>query len=128
MRNAMNLKHNHQVALSVGGNISASVASDFDTGLRDHMLSIYSYMSGGLAVTGLMAQLTPETHLRVGSPRKEIPPLVKEIDADLVVMRAVNRSGNPGLFVGNTPEAILTRLGCSILVVEPSVGITPVTA
>lgn len=49
------MKHDHQIALNTQRATSASGVSDVDAGLRDYMLRIYNYMSGGLAVTGAMA-------------------------------------------------------------------------
>ncbi len=71
--------------------------------------------------------LKPHIHLLKGSPRKEIPAFAANIEADLVVMGTVSRTGIPGLFIGNTAETILNRLDCSILAVKPPGFVTPVT-
>lgn len=73
-----------------------------------------------------MEYLNPQTHLLKGSPRKEIPAFADEIEADLVVMGTVARTGISGFFMGNTAETILNRLDCSVLAVKPSGFVTPV--
>jgi nucleotide-binding universal stress UspA family protein len=70
--------------------------------------------------------LAPQPHLRQGNPRHVIPELVKDLDADLVVMGTLSRSGIPGLLIGNTAEAILDRLGCSVVTMKPAGFESPV--
>jgi universal stress protein E len=65
-------------------------------------------------------------HLRVGLPVDELPALVKEIDAHLVVMGAVSRSTLKRLFIGNTAERVIDKLDCDVLVVKPKSFRTPV--
>jgi nucleotide-binding universal stress UspA family protein len=71
--------------------------------------------------------LSPRFRLREGNPRDVIPELATELDADLVVMGTVGRTGIPGLLIGNTAEVILNNLECSVLAVKPEGFITPVT-
>lgn len=63
--------------------------------------------------------LAPNFHLRQGSAVDVIPAFAKQLDADLVVMGTVARSGISGLIIGNTAEAILDQLQCSVLTVKP---------
>jgi len=71
--------------------------------------------------------LKPQTHLVKGTARKEIPALAQRIEADLVVMGTVARTGVPGFIVGNTAEMILTQIDCSVLAIKPPGFVTPVT-
>jgi nucleotide-binding universal stress UspA family protein len=71
--------------------------------------------------------LSPRFRLREGNPRDVIPELAAELDADLVVMGTVGRTGIPGLLIGNTAEVILNNLECSVLAVKPEGFVTPVT-
>jgi len=71
--------------------------------------------------------LKPRTHLVKGWARKEIPALAKQIDADLVVMGTVVRTGVPGFIVGNTAETIMNQIDCSVLAIKPPDFVTPVT-
>ncbi|GBE45737.1 universal stress protein E [bacterium BMS3Bbin11] len=71
--------------------------------------------------------LKPQIHLLKGSARKEIPALAKRIEADLVVMGTVARTGVPGFFMGNTAETILNQIDCSVLAIKPPGFVTPVT-
>lgn len=57
--------------------------------------------------------------LVMGDALHAIPTATAEIGADLLVMGSANRSGIPGLFIGNTAEGIIDRVKCSIFVVKP---------
>ena len=71
--------------------------------------------------------LQPQTHLVKGWARKEIPALVGRLEADLVVMGTVARTGIPGFIMGNTAETILNQIDCSVLAIKPPGFATPVT-
>lgn len=71
--------------------------------------------------------LSPRLHLPKGSARRVIPELARDVQADLVVMGTVARTGIPGLIIGNTAEAILDQLTCSVLAVKPPGFVSPVT-
>ena len=71
--------------------------------------------------------IKPKTHLIKGWARKEIPELAKKIDADLVVMGTVARTGIHGFFMGNTAETILNQIDCSVLAIKPPGFETPIT-
>jgi len=69
----------------------------------------------------------PKVQLIKGFARKEIPSLVKQINADLVVMGTVVRTGIPGFIIGNTAESILSQIDCSLLAIKPPGFVTPIT-
>jgi universal stress protein E len=71
--------------------------------------------------------LKPRTHMLKGWARKEIPALAKQIEADLIVMGTVARTGVPGFVMGNTAETILNQIDCSVLAIKPPGFVTPVT-
>jgi nucleotide-binding universal stress UspA family protein len=71
--------------------------------------------------------IKPQIHFVKGTPRKSVPELAKKIEADIVVMGTVSRTGVPGFFIGNTAECILNQLDCSVLAVKPPGFVTPIT-
>jgi nucleotide-binding universal stress UspA family protein len=71
--------------------------------------------------------LKPKKHLLKGWARKAIPKAVSDIQADLVVMGTVVRTGIPGFIIGNTAEEVLNQLTCSVLAVKPPGFTSPVT-
>ena len=70
--------------------------------------------------------LSPKVHLSIGLAQRVIPTLAKDLNADLVVMGTVARTGIPGFIIGNTAEAIFDQLQCSVLAVKPPDFISPV--
>lgn len=75
----------------------------------------------------MMDYLKPQMHLIKGWPRSVIPELEKQIDADLIVMGTVARTGIPGFIIGNTAESILNQINCSVLSIKPDGFVSPVT-
>lgn len=74
-----------------------------------------------------LSYLKPKRHLIKGWARKEIPQLARTINADIVVMGTVARTGIPGFIIGNTAETILNQLDCSVLAIKPPGFKTPMT-
>lgn len=72
------------------------------------------------------SDLKAQSHLPKGSPRWEIPALASKIEADLVVMGTVARTGISGFVMGNTAETILNQIDCSVLAIKPPGFVTPV--
>lgn len=68
-----------------------------------------------------------KVHLAKGRPRKTIPAVAREVQADMVVMGTVARTGIPGFITGNTAEMILTQIRSSVLAIKPEGFCTPVT-
>ncbi len=71
--------------------------------------------------------LSPRFHLIEGAPPEMIPAMSAQLEADLVVMGTLGRSGIAGLLIGNTAEAVLEQLQCAVLAVKPSGFVSPVT-
>lgn len=70
--------------------------------------------------------LSPRFHLRRGAASTVIPEIAEQLQADLVVMGTVARTGIAGLFIGNTAENVLEQLQCSVLAVKPDGFVSPV--
>lgn len=65
-------------------------------------------------------------HLRVGGAAEEVPAVAEQVDAGVVVMGVVSRSGLKRLFVGSTAERVIDHLKCDVLVLKPPGFKTPV--
>ncbi len=70
--------------------------------------------------------VAPRYHLARGSAVTLVPALAADLEADLVVMGTVARSGISGLIIGNTAEAILEQLPCAVLAVKGPGFVSPV--
>ena len=70
----------------------------------------------------------PKLELLRGDPTVVIPQRVKELDADLLSIGTVSRTGLSGLLIGNTAEAILNRIDCSVTTLKPEGFASPLSA
>jgi universal stress protein E len=57
-------------------------------------------------------------HIHQGGTRDGLIALVERLRADVVVMGAVSRRGLARVFIGNTAEDVLDKIGCDIVVVK----------
>ena len=58
-------------------------------------------------------------HVQPGAPADAIVRIASEVNAALLVMGSVARSGIGGLFIGNTAEKVLSRISCDLLLLKP---------
>lgn len=68
----------------------------------------------------------PSVHIQKGNANLVIPQFAKDHDIELIAMGTVGRTGIPGLFIGNTAEAVLNSVDCSVLTTKPAGFLTPV--
>lgn len=79
------------------------------------------------AAGGAMGGIAPPEAVLVNGPAREaVPAAVERLDADLLVMGTIARTGVPGLIIGNTAEDILNAVACPIVTVKPPGYETPV--
>jgi nucleotide-binding universal stress UspA family protein len=75
------------------------------------------------ALAPFRRHIAPErVHLVKGDPRVVIAEFANAHGTDLLVVGTVARSGVAGRIIGNTAEAVLNQLPCSMLVVKPHPG------
>lgn len=60
------------------------------------------------------------THVREGFPEDVIPEVAKEIEAELVILGTVGRTGLSAALLGNTAEHVVSKLSCNLLAIKPS--------
>lgn len=70
--------------------------------------------------------LKPQLHLIEGYAGFKIPELAQNIQASLLIMGTVGRTGIPGFIIGNTAENILSNVDCSVLALKPEGFVSPV--
>jgi len=59
------------------------------------------------------------THLREGFPEDVIPDVAKELEAELVVLGTLGRTGLSAALLGNTAEHVISKLSCNLLAIKP---------
>ena len=59
------------------------------------------------------------THVREGFPEDVIPDVAKELEAELVVLGTLGRTGLSAALLGNTAEHVISKLSCNLLAIKP---------
>ncbi len=100
----------------------------FDSEYKNRRYQMNTLMQGLKQSLGeeTFKDLSPQTHLLQGAADTELLKFANKIDADLMVMGTVGRSGLSGVIIGNTAESILSELTCSVLAVKPEGFVSPV--
>ena len=59
------------------------------------------------------------THVAKGLPEEVIPELAEHLNAGVVVLGTIGRTGLSAAFLGNTAEQVIDHLRCDLLVIKP---------
>ena len=92
---------------------------------REHTRGVYRKVA---AEARRFAVSERRVHVVEGEPNQALPPLARRLDAQIVVMGAVSRSGLKRLFIGNTAERVIDDLSCDVCIVKAPGFLTPVRA
>jgi universal stress protein E len=65
------------------------------------------------------------THVKEGLPEDVIQSVSQSIDAELVILGTVGRTGLSAALIGNTAEHVIDRLNCDVLAIKPNGYISP---
>ncbi len=83
------------------------------------------------ALTDSLAEkigVQPKFWLAEGQPDEQIGLAARQINAVVLVMGTVGRTGLPGFVIGNTAEKLLTSIECSVLAVKPEGFVSPLSS
>jgi len=65
------------------------------------------------------------THVEEGLPEDVIENVAKKLDAELVILGTVGRTGLSAALIGNTAEHVIDRLNCDLLALKPDNYVSP---
>ena len=65
------------------------------------------------------------THIKEGLPEDVIQSIANELDAELVILGTVGRTGLSAALIGNTAEHVIDRLNCDVLALKPDGYVSP---
>ena len=68
------------------------------------------------------------THIGEGLPETVIEQLAQELDAELVVLGTIGRTGLSAALIGNTAEHVIDQLNCDVLALKPDGYISPLAS
>jgi universal stress protein E len=66
-----------------------------------------------------------QTHVKEGLPEDVIQALSVELDAELVILGTIGRTGFSAALIGNTAEHVIDRLNCDVLALKPDGYVSP---
>ncbi|GAA5187954.1 universal stress protein UspE [Ferrimonas gelatinilytica] len=66
-------------------------------------------------------------HVLEGLPEDVIPDLAEQLDAELVVIGTIGRTGLSAALIGNTAEHVIDQLQCDLLALKPDGFESPIT-
>ncbi|KAA9001898.1 universal stress protein UspE [Affinibrenneria salicis] len=99
---------------------------DFDPGVYNdairgqHLIAMKSLRQK----FGLDEQLT---HVEKGLPEEVIPDLAEHLQAGIVVLGSLGRTGLSAAFIGNTVEHVIDHLKCDLLAIKPDDFVCPLS-
>jgi len=67
----------------------------------------------------------PHTHVEEGLPEDVIEKLADDLDAELVILGTIGRTGISAALIGNTAEHVIDRLNCDVLALKPDGYVSP---
>lgn len=65
------------------------------------------------------------THIKEGLPEDVIQDVANELDAELVILGTIGRTGLSAALIGNTAEHVIDRLNCDVLALKPDGYVSP---
>lgn len=93
-------------------------APELGTYAREQVDRLLSHYSGDI--------LPENVHVALGEADRVILKTAKDVNADLLVMGTVVRTGFQGVLMGNTAERVLSDVPCSVLALKPTGFVSPV--
>lgn len=103
----------------------AAEIPEFDT--SNYREAIAQNHKVALAEHALPFHIPPEhQHVREGLPEQVIPELAEELDAELVVLGTIGRTGFTAALLGNTAEHVISVINCDLLALKPEGFVSPI--
>ncbi|WP_025820363.1 universal stress protein UspE [Shewanella marina] len=68
---------------------------------------------------------TTQCHIKEGLPEDVIPEIAQELDAKLVILGTIGRTGISAALIGNTAEHVIDNINCDLLALKPAGYISP---
>lgn len=68
-----------------------------------------------------------KTHVKEGLPEQVIPQVCEELNAGIVVLGILGRTGLSAAFLGNTAEQLIDHIKCDLLAIKPDGFTCPIT-
>jgi len=94
-------------------------ASEYNNAMQAHHKEAMSHHANNFAIP------FANTHVEEGLPETVIEQTALKIDAELVILGTVGRTGISAALIGNTAEHVIDQLNCDVLALKPDGYISP---
>ena len=94
-------------------------ASDFNESVKAHHKTCTESIATQYGISSEFC------HVKEGLPEDVIPMIANKIDAELVVIGTVGRTGFSAALIGNTAEHVIDSLNCDVLALKPEGYVSP---
>jgi universal stress protein E len=91
----------------------------YNSAMRDHHENAVEQLAKQFEMT------EQHTHVLEGMPEDIIPLLATELDAEMVVIGTIGRTGLSAAIIGNTAEHLIDQLDCDVLALKPANFVCP---
>ncbi len=88
-------------------------ASEYNDAMKNHHWEVMQEHAGKFNIDDKFL------HVEEGLPEEVIEKVTEEIDAELVILGTIGRTGFSALLIGNTAEHVIDRLNCDVLALKP---------
>jgi len=104
-------------------NIAIEIPEFDSSQYNDSMLK--HHQNAMLEHAKLFGIATENTYVKEGLPETVIETISNELDAELVILGTIGRTGISAALIGNTAEHVIDRLNCDVLALKPDGYISP---
>lgn len=84
----------------------------YNNSMRHHHIDAANALAGQFDITSEFV------HVKEGMPEDVIPRVAQELDAEMVIIGTIGRTGLSAAIIGNTAEHVIDRLDCDVLALK----------
>ncbi|WP_348728369.1 universal stress protein UspE [Rheinheimera texasensis] len=85
---------------------------EYNDSMRHHHVEAANALAGQFDIT------SDAVHVLEGMPEDVIPRIARELDAEMVLIGTIGRTGLSAAIIGNTAEHVIDRLDCDVLALK----------
>lgn len=85
---------------------------EYNDSMRHHHIEAANALAGQFEIT------SDAVHVLEGMPEDVIPRVAREVDAEMVLIGTIGRTGLSAAIIGNTAEHVIDRLDCDVLALK----------
>ena len=93
--------------------------SEYNAAMKAHHISAMKHHATKFSIP------LNNTHVEEGLPESVIEEVASKLDAELVILGTIGRTGISATLIGNTAEHVIDKLNCDVLALKPDGYVSP---